>query len=182
MFGFRSAPPPLPADVLARVLRVASVDGRMLLILGGIFAALSALSSDGVGATAGCLATAAAMLELHGVSRLRLGDPDAIKWLIRSQLALFGIILFYSAARIATFDAEQMQALLTPDLVESFRNAGLGEDEIMPMVKSVYRFMYLLVGLIALFYQGGMAWYYHQRREPIRTALQADVAEAGPFV
>ncbi|HEY0966520.1 MAG TPA: hypothetical protein VGD88_03940 [Opitutaceae bacterium] len=177
MFGFRSSPPPLPAEVLARVLRLASVDGRMLMIMGGLFAALSALSGDAVGAIAGCLATAAAMVELHGVSRLKIGDPDAIRWLVRSQLVLLSVILLYVVARIATFDAEQMRALITPELVESFRNAGLAESEIMPVVESFYRFVYMVVGLIATTYQGGMAVYYHRRREPVRIALEGEMIE-----
>lgn len=174
MFGFRSTPPPLPIEVLARVVRLASMDGRMLVVLGGVFAGWSALIGDGVGATAGCLALGAAFIELHGVGRLKLGDPEATRWLVRSQLVLLAVILFYVAARIATFDAALMQTLLTPELIESFRNAGLGEDEIMPMVESFYRFMYVVVGLAATAYQGGMALYYHRRRDPVRIALESD--------
>ncbi|GAB1488941.1 hypothetical protein MASR2M8_13890 [Opitutaceae bacterium] len=175
MFGFRSSPPPLPVEVLARVLRLASVDGRMLMIMGGLFAALSALGGDIIGAMAGCLATAAAFVELHGVNRLKIGDPDAMRWLIRSQLALLAIILLYVVARIATFDPEQMRALITPELVESFRNAGLAEHEIMPVVESFYRFVYGVVGVVATTYQGGMAIYYHRRREPVRIALEGEM-------
>jgi len=180
MFGFRSSPPPLPAEVLARVVRLASVDGRMLMILGGLFAALSAFSGDAVGATAGVLATAAAIVELHGVGRLKIGDPEAIRWLIRSQLILLAIIILYTSARIATFDPVQMRALITPELVESFRNAGLEEAEIMPVVENFYRFVYIVVGMVATSYQGGMALYYHRRREPVRIALEGDLIEDEP--
>lgn len=177
MFGFRSSPPPLPAEVLARILRLASVDGRMLMILGGFFAALSALGGDGIGATAGCLATGAAVVELHGVGRLKLGDPESIRWLVRSQLLLLAVILLYVIARIATFDPVQMRALITPDLVESFRNAGLAEADIMPVVENVYRFVYLVVGMVATTYQGGMALYYHRRRETVRVALGSELVQ-----
>lgn len=177
MFGFRPSPPPLPAEVLARVVRLASVDGRMLMILGGLFAALSAVTGDAIGAIAGCLATAAAIVELHGVGRLKIGDPEAIRWLVRSQLILLAVILLYVLARIATFDPVQMRALITPDLVESFRNAGLAEPDIMPVVEGFYRFVYIVVGAVATTYQGGMALYYHRRREPVRIALEGELVE-----
>lgn len=171
MFGSRAKPPPLPSEVYARVVRLATVDGRTLLILGAVFGAFSALGRDAVGAVAGCLAAGAAMIELHGVGRLRIGDADAIKWLVRSQLALLGVILLYAAGRMATFDPVQMQAVITPELVTSFRDAGIAEDEIMPIVQSFHRFVYSVVALVAMAYQGGMALYYQRRREPVRTAI-----------
>jgi len=172
MRGLLIAPPPLPTEVLARVLRLAAVDGRVLLIVAGTFAALSALGGDALGATIGCLAAGAGALELHGVGRLRLGDAGGISWLVRSQLALLAVVLSYVAARLASFDPILMQTLLTPERTESFRAAGLTDDEIMPLVKAVYQMTYGAVALVSLAYQGGMAWYYHSRRETVRAALE----------
>lgn len=172
MRGLFIAPPPLPAEVLARVLRLATVDGRVLLIVAGIFAVLSALGGDRLGAVVGCLAAGAGAVELHGVGRLRLGDAGGMTWLVRSQLALLAVVFLYVMARLMSFDPVLMQTLLTPERTESFRLAGLTDEEIMPLVETVYRMTYGAVALASLVYQGGMAWYYHSRRETVRTALE----------
>jgi hypothetical protein len=171
MAGKTDLPPPLPADVLERVLRIAGTDGRMLLIVAGAFALLSAINQQGLGAAAGCLAAGCGALELNGASRLRQGDLRGLAWLVRSQLLLLAVIVGYAIARIQTFDAELMRSLLTDDMVKTFAEAGVGEDQILPMVEAVYGFMYGVVAFVSLIYQGGLALYYRRKAAAVAAAL-----------
>jgi len=54
------APPLLPEETLLRVLRVARLDGLSVLVIAGVFALISALAGDGVGAVVGLLVAGAA--------------------------------------------------------------------------------------------------------------------------
>lgn len=171
MAGKNDLPPPLPSDVLARVHRLARADGRMLLVIAGVFAVISALGAQKIGALTGCLAAGAGVLELHGASLLRQGNPRGMTWLVRSQLALLMVILGYVVARWLSFDAELMRSMITPDMLATFKAAGMGEEGIIPMVKVVYQFMYGAVALVSLVYQGGMALYYRRKTPVVEAAL-----------
>lgn len=171
MAGKKDLPPPLPSDVLERILRLARTDGRMLLIIAGLFAALSAMGMQKIGAAAGCLAAGCGALELHGVNLLRQGDARGMAWLVRSQLALLAVVFAYVLARWLTFDAELMRSLLTDEMIATFAQAGVSEDQILPMVKSVYNLTYGLVAFVSLIYQGGMALNYLRKTHIVRAAL-----------
>lgn len=171
MAGKKDLPPPLPEDVLARVLRLARTDGRMLLIISGAFAVVSAMGQQGLGAVAGCLAAGAGALELHGASLLRQGDARGMGWLVRSQLALMVVIIGYVIARMMTFDPELMRSLITPEMRDQLATVGVPEDQIIPRVKHVYQFMYTVVAVVTVAYQGGMAIYYLRRKAVVEQAL-----------
>ena len=50
--------------------------------------------------------------------------------------------------------------------------AGIGEEEILPMVKIVYQFMYGIVAFVSLIYQGGLAIYYRRKTPAVEAALE----------
>ena len=105
-----SKPPPLPAEMLARVLRIAGIDGYTLIFIAGGFGFISGSSRDVLGALTGLLATGAGFIELHGRKRLRAGDCAGISWLVQSQLALLAVILFYIAYQLHNFDVQPLLA------------------------------------------------------------------------
>lgn len=172
MAGKTDLPPPLPIDTLERVLRIARTDGRILLVLAGTFAAMSAMGAQKIGAIAGCLAAGCGALELHGVNRLRLGDPRGMAWLVRSQLALLAVMFGYVTARILTFDPELVRAILTDEMIARFATAGIREDEIVPMMELFSRFMYGVLAFVSVLYQGGMAFYYWRKTTTVEAALE----------
>src|SRR5262245_17604351 len=61
-------PPLLPEVTLFRVLRLARFDGMGAMLLGGIFALLSASAGDFPFASIGLLAAGAGAVELHGAA------------------------------------------------------------------------------------------------------------------
>lgn len=171
MAGKKDLPPPLPIDTLERVLRVARMNGLVLLAVSSAFAAMSAMGAQKIGAIAGCLAAGCAALELHGVNRLRLGDPRGMAWLVRSQLALLAVVFGYVTARILTFDPELVRAILTDEMIAKFATAGVREEEIVPMMELFSRFMYGVGAFVSVLYQGGMAFYYRRKTAAVEEAL-----------
>ena len=172
MPGKNVSPPPLPQDVLARVLRVAHTDGRLLMIVASVFAFFSAAARDATGTVAGVLAAGVGAMELHGVSVLLRGEPRGLRWLVAGQALLLLVILGYVATRLSLFDAAAVEALLTPDLTAQFEAAGVPPPEIVPMVKVLYQFVYAAVALGSVAYQGGMIWYFLRRRTAVEQALE----------
>ncbi|HVS54201.1 MAG TPA: hypothetical protein VHD62_17730 [Opitutaceae bacterium] len=167
-------PPLLPAEVLARVIRLARLDGLSLLGIAGFFALLSAAGGDFVGAIAGLLVAGAGALELHGKTLLEHADARGTSWLVNSQLVALVSILAYCAVRIA-----HVQLPPLPDEVRSvieFDAAQVGMTAEHFML-TAYRGGFELVALVSVFYQGGMALYYLRRRAAVRRAFAEDAAE-----
>jgi hypothetical protein len=50
---------------------------------------------------------------------------------------------------------------------------GLDIATLLPLVRLVFRAIYITVILVTLIYQGGLALYYHRQRAAIREALTA---------
>jgi hypothetical protein len=111
-------------------------------------------------------------MELHGCTLLRLRDLRGIVWLVRSQLCLLSVILLYVAWSFISFNLDQAKQHLTPDLAAALKEAGLSVDEVLNLLQTAFRLTYATVGIVAVFYQGGLARYYHRRREMIERALQ----------
>lgn len=172
MAGKFDAPPPLPHEVLYRVLRVAHIDGRLLLFIAGGFALLSAWAGDHVGAIVGCCAAGAGAWELHGVGRLRSYAVDGVSDLIGSQVLLLAVIFAYVGYQLSHFDPEGILAAMTPELKERFSELGIGADQHLPLLKQSYFIGYIVVALVSLVYQGGLALFYRRSRGAIVRAFE----------
>jgi hypothetical protein len=172
MTGKTDAPPPLPHETLDRVCRLARFEGRSLLVLAGLFSLLAAYQRDGIGAVAGCLAAAVGVIELNGVNRLRQASVSGLSWIIGSQIALLLTVLAYAILRATTFDPDTVARLITTETRAEFAELGLREDQILPMLEKSYVGVYVTVALVSVVYQGGMALYYHRRRDAVRRALE----------
>lgn len=170
----RSTPPPLPREVLARTIRLASADGRLVLWLSGLCAVFAAAGHEVIGAIAGCAAAGAGAVELHGSTLLRQEDPRGVDWLIRGQLLLLAVILIYAAARLNLVDAsvETLRERITPDMDEKLAQLGATREQVLQSYRTLHQLFYSLVGFVALIYQGAMARYYARRRATIHQALQ----------
>lgn len=170
------APPLLPEETFARVLRMANFDGTSVLLLGGFFALLTALNGDRPFAVVGLLAAGAGALELHGVGLLRAGDRRGMVWVIASQPLLLLVILGYCVLRATHFEV--------PDVPESMRAAteiaaehwGLSVEDYF---RRINRLTVVILAVVAVGYQGGMTLYYLRRRAAVDRAL-ADDEPAGP--
>jgi hypothetical protein len=178
-----SKPPPLPANVLARVLRIAGIDGFTLVFIAGGFALLSVTMGDWLGALVGGLAAGAGLIELHGRRRLRVGDICGVNWLVRSQIVLLTIILIYAAHQFYSYDPQPMLAKLETLLVLAQRTLGLEipslaeflgmtNKQLLALAKNSAHGAYLVIGVASLLCQGGLAFYYHCKGPTITRALR----------
>lgn len=164
-------PPLLPDETLSRVYRLARRDGTLVLAIAGFFALLSAAAGDHIGVTVGLLVAGAGAIELHGSHLLRLGETRAMRWLIGSQFFLMAAVIAYCAVRLATYDPRFINQALTPELRQSFAQAGYTGGALNELVERVYHLTYGAVALVTLLYQGGMALHYARRRESVALAI-----------
>ncbi len=164
-------PPPLPAETLRRVIKIARLDGMSVIVVAGLSALLAAAMGDLVSAIVALLVTAAGCGEWHGAKLLRRSDIRGLDWLVRSQLYLLSVILSYAVTRLASYDPEYVRSLVTPEMNQIFQQAGLSLDDIMPMVRTAFYATYGTLAVVTLIYQGGLALYYRRRAAIVRTAL-----------
>jgi len=176
-------PPPLPAETLAKVLRISGLDGFTLTFIAAGFGLISVFYEDWLGAWVGGLAAGAGWLELHGRGRLQAGDARGMRWLVRSQLVLLTIILLYVAYQLHRFDPEPLLAKVEESLASAQRSVGL---EVTPLADSLgltkrqflefaqhtVRVAYVAVGLVSILFQGGLAFYYHRQEQGVARALR----------
>jgi hypothetical protein len=172
-------PPLLPAETLARVLRLATLDGRVLLYVAGFFALISASIGDLSGALIGCLAAGAGAMELHGVGQLRNSEPRGMNWIVLSQVLLLATILLYVYLRLAYYDPELVRQRLDPArLRELSEMARTTPEELLQFSERLHHVVYAIVGAVSIFYQGGMALFYHRRRKAVARALASEESDA----
>jgi hypothetical protein len=176
-------PPPLPAEVLARVLRISGIDGFTLVFIAGGFGLVSVAFTDWVGALVGGIAAGAGLIELRGRQKLRAGDVRGVHWLVRSQLVLLTIILLYVTYQLRNFDPQSLLAKFEESLASTQRSLGLEttslastygltETEFLALARTLTRVAYIAVGLASILCQGGLAFYYQRREQIVAKALR----------
>lgn len=161
-------PPLLPEETFARVVRMANFDGTSVLLLGGMFALLTALGGERPFAIVGLLAAGAGALELHGVSLLRAGDRRGMTWIIASQPLLLVVILGYCGLRLTHFEVPDIPDTMRAMTAISAENLGLSVEDYF---RRINQLTLAVLALAALGYQGGMTIYFLRRREPVERAL-----------
>ena len=162
-------PPLLPAETLARVLRLARVDGMGVMAFAGLFAVLAATGGDTFGAIVGLLVAAAGAIELHGAALLRAGEPRGMGWLVGSQAYLLLAVLAYCGIRLTSLDLPPIPDGMQAMVEESAAQAGLSVPDYL---RTVYRLSYGLIAFATVIYQGGMTIYYLRRRAAVAAALE----------
>lgn len=167
-------PPLLPEETLARVLRLAKLDGTSVLVLGAVFAVMAASGGDARFAIIGLLAAGAGAIELHGAALLRQGEPRGTQWLIASQPLLLVVIYAYCVLRLTHFEMPPIPDRFHDALELSAQQLGLTIEGYFRMVN---RLTAQVVAVVATIYQGWMMVYYLRRRRAVARAL---VTEAWP--
>lgn len=173
-----TAPPPLPAQVLSRVTRIARFDGWSLVVVAGGFALVSVQQRDLTGALIGALIASAGALELFGLHLLARRRLAGLSLLVGSQLYLLVALLSYCSYRLLHVDLTPFRAIFKEMLkFEAFRlvwqnyeDLGMTKDSFL---RPIYTLLYTIVPIVTLVYQGGLALYYQRRRSAIASALSA---------
>jgi hypothetical protein len=174
-------PPPLPAETLRRILRVARLDGISLMVVASLTALVSLGIGDVVGMVVGVLVAIGGWIELSGRRQLLRGEADGMRRLVRAQLVVLNVILVYCARMLLSFDLETAMGALT-SYTGLLAELGVDLAPVMPLIRSylplgVYA-LYGTVALAALIYQGGLAVYYRRRTATVTLALAARLRPA----
>jgi len=164
-------PPLLPATVLARLLRLAKLDGTLVLAIAGAFTLVAAAAGNRLEAVIGLLVAGAGAFELHGAGLLHGGEIRGLRWLVLSQLYLLVTVLLYVGLRLVSFDPALINLIMTDTLRQRYLDAGLTSAQIDQVVQLSYYLTYAIVGVLTIGYQGGMAVYYYRRRTAVAAAL-----------
>lgn len=161
-------PPLLPEKILARVERVGRLHGGGVLYVAGVFALLSGMGGDTLGAIVGLAVAGAGAMEHHGATILGQGAARGLRWLIGSQVCLFASIAVYCAVRLAHLELPPIPEQLRPMLEINAAQVGLSVDDFVAMA---YRLTLKLVLGLSIFYQGGLALYYYSKRHALTSLL-----------
>lgn len=161
-------PPLLPAETLFRLLRLARRDGTVVLAIAGVFALISAAAGDYIGALIGVVIAGAGVFELHGVSLLHSGRTSGMNWLVGSQLYLLVAVLAYVEWRLTHVDAATLRLLLSDDMRATLEQSGYDVDRVGRLI---FNLSYIILAVLTVIYQGGMALHYHRRRAIVAAAL-----------
>jgi hypothetical protein len=158
---------------LRRVLFVSALDGWSVAFVAGFSTLLSLLFSGWIGVVIGALITAGGIIELRGRNRLMRGDAGGMSALVCAQLIILGTFWIYSAGNLLAYDEAAIMAQITPDIREAMSQLGVTVADLQAMMKPVFFGFYLVIMLVTLLFQGGLALYYHSRRAKVAAALAA---------
>lgn len=132
--------------------------------MAGLFAVISLLMGDGLGALVGVAVLVSPLMELKGRSLFKQDRPGARQWFLRSQIWLLSVIVIYSISQLlGFFYFSNGVADLPPDVREAlFTALSTDEATLNVLVGKIYLAIYLTIILVSLLYQGGLFWYYRR--------------------
>jgi hypothetical protein len=176
--------PRSPEDVLRRVIRLSRLNGWSVALFAGVCTLVSLALVDPIGISVCLLVALGGALEVRGQRMLTRRDADGMRWLVRSQFVVLGVIWTYAATRLASFDAGYLQEQVIPNARELLSalgmnfdlvlgQAGLDSNTVVPFVRLMFVTLYGSLMLVTLIYQGGLALYYRHRTAAVEEALKA---------
>ena len=163
-------PPLLPEEVLSRALRLARFDGVGVLTMATFFAVSAGSLGDKEGAVIWLLVAGTGAMTLHGLGLIREYESRGLSWIIASQYLLIAIVLSQCALRLAHYDPSAMREALTDEMKASLAQANYDQEEFL---HTVYVTTYGVIAGVVSAYKLGLAVYFHRRRRPIESALDA---------
>ena len=169
-------PPLLPHHSLRRVLAISRADGWSVVAVAGLSALLSLGQGSYAMAAAALLVALAGAIELHGRRLLLQRRLQGLGRLIGAQVFLLIIIWFYAWHRWQHFDTDALWAelpgFLQAHVTNSLLDAGLDPElHRQLLLKLTNQLTCVVLALVSLIYQGGLAFWYGRQRAPIRQAL-----------
>lgn len=151
---------------ISRAVSVARFDGWTLGIFGGL--TLLAGITDISCLLIGLVLCACAFIELRGAAKLSRLDPTAIPMLTYNQLALATLLFIYAVWNlIGAYNGVGIAALADQD-PQVAQQLGSVEG----ITRSITVILYAGLIAVAIFGQGGMAYYYFTRRRPLQNYLE----------
>ncbi len=161
----------LPHAAKRRVLNISKMNGWSVAVIAGLGAFVSLLFGDMLGCAVGALVLWGGITEIQGNRKLRGGDIDGVRLLVRGQLIVLAVIWVYAVSRLGSFDAEYALSNQTPEMQQILTEAGVDTAELIILIRLFFYVFYGTVMLVTLFYQGGLALYYRGKTKLVSEAL-----------
>lgn len=164
-FNVHRVPIPLPtfdADFRRRrrVLAMARADGISLVTIGPIGFVAAVWLNDHAGIFLTAVITAAGVLELTGHSQLVDGMAHGLRKLTFSQLLVCAGFLGYCLHGFLFSEGAKLLALLPSFTRESLDQLWPDPERQAMVLQIMLRAVYAAVAVVALLYQGSLAWFY----------------------
>lgn len=167
----KSQPPPLPTDVLQRVVTIARLDGLSVVGIATLGVIVAAAMGDRTGTLIGAGVAAAGCVELAGVRALRQSRAGGVNALVASQLMLLLLIWSYVGLRLWSGTDAMINQVLTPERLARIARLGVDTRLLDELLRRTLPLTYGVIALATLGYQGGLALFYHHKRGAIRAAI-----------
>jgi hypothetical protein len=155
---------------VARVLRIAKLEGGSVVVVGGLSLVISALTMSPVGLIVSALIVTCGWAELRGARMVAAGDVRGMDWLVRAELGLMATVLLYVGFSWLTLNPATSAKELAGHEAE-LRQVGIDMRDLQAMTASIQRLVYAVVAVVTVIFQGGLARYYHSRRAAVAMEL-----------
>jgi len=173
---------PSPADTLRKVIKVARVNGMVVVFpVAGLGALIEVALGDWFGAVVGFLVAASGWSEWHGAKLLKRGEARGMAWLVRSQLYLLGLIWLYALTQMSRYNPDYVRASMQElnrtagiDVQGMFETLGYDAKDVVRLGRTFCYVLYGSFALASVFYQGGLALFYRRRTAAVNAALAGD--------
>jgi hypothetical protein len=179
------APPPLPQQshptpqqlvdlqdvgdsyrAIRKTAAVANFSGITTVTLAVATAAFTAFSPDALGIFATLVLGAVGIVEILGRKKLLNGDENATKVLALNQLGFLAAIVIYCIVQMGRFSLSSLTAQLPPEI-------GPLDPSTQRLVRQLWYGFYILLIVLSLAFQGGLALYYHRCRKHVARFAKA---------
>jgi len=151
---------------IARAARLGLRNGTCYAAFGALSLLLAVVGLDAVGLALGAVLLGVGFEERRQSTRLRNADAAAPLRLVRVELTLLGAIVLYGVLGLTVFPA-------AADAVKGHLHDTVGLGNMVRLADSINRTWYTSVIGISVLYQGGMARYFHRRRDDVARYRQA---------
>ena len=160
-----------PERRLQRVQHIALFDALSLIVVAAPAAVIALCTREWLVAAVATGIALCGGLELAGRRRLQERSASGLGWLCAAQLCCLGFILFY-AWHLAHQPLDRRLLAMLP----SFTREQLAElfpdpESLEVLFLSIQRLTATLVALVAILYQGGLAFYYLRTRTAARAVF-----------
>ncbi len=112
-------------------------------------------------------------LEYAGARKMRVGDPAAASHLGWNQVIFLSLICLYCVSRMLDTSVD---SYISPEARGQLSEVPELATQIESLVPTAVRGFYLLVILLSVAFQGGLAWYYFTRRRHLEALQQSTPA------
>lgn len=159
---------------IKRAVSVANFDGWTIAVCGALTLGLGL--GDWTSMLGGVALGAIAFVELRGASQLKRLKPQSIRALTLNQLVLATLLIIYACWRLYVTSQPGYFTSSIPELNDPQVAAYMGQ--VNDFARTAMQAVYGGLIAVAVFAQGGLAWYYHTRT----SLLKKYVAETPAWI